>query len=91
MKAIKIILLNLVICIVLFFGIGLLYITIYGTGGYYNARRVFFVEIFYFSLGVLHSYILYKKVNNNRKEASIYAIVLLLVYFYMAFIFGKIG
>lgn len=89
MKFLKIIFLNLLICLSLFFLMGLLYFGIYGTGGYHNVKRILLVEIIYFSLGVFHVFILVKKLNGTKKELIFYSLILLLAYFFMAFIYGK--
>lgn len=78
----------MLICITLFFIMGLLYVGIYGTGGEYNESRVFIFECIYFLIGIIHIYILYLKLNKTKFNIFIYFIILL-AYLYMAFLYGK--
>lgn len=88
MKILITIILSLIVCVTLFFIMGLLYIGIYGTGGEYNVNKVFIFECIYFLIGIIHVYLLYLKMNKSKSYIFIYAIIFL-AYLYMAFFYGK--
>ncbi len=86
MKILITIIANLIICIGLFFFTGLFYVGIYGTGGEYNANRVFIFECLYFLIGIIHIFILYLKLDRTKYNILLY-LILFLLYLYMAFFF----
>lgn len=88
MKILIAIILNLIVCVTLFFIMGLLYVGIYGTGGEYNVNKVFIFECIYFLIGIIHVYLLFLKMNKSKSYIFIYAIIFL-AYFYMAFFYDK--
>lgn len=89
MKRIIILILNILIPIILFFLFGMLYYGIYGSGGEYDESKNYLFEIFYFFIGVIHVIILYKKWDILKLQKIIFSSIILLTYFYLAFIFGK--
>lgn len=78
---------NLIIPIILFFVFGLTYIVIFGTSGRFDNKKVLILETLYFFIGIIHSYIYIKSLEGNYKIIA--GLIILFVYFYLAFIVGQ--
>lgn len=89
MRVVKIIILNLIIPILLFFIIGIIYFITNGAGGEYNEKKTSYVEMIYFAIGILHICILAFFLKDCLRNKFIYSLIVLITYFYLAFVFGK--
>lgn len=87
MRNILILIGNVIIPIILFFIFGLTYIGIFGSSGRFDYKKVLILEILYFCVGIIHCYIYIKRVDSNYKIIT--GLIILFLYFYLAFVIGK--